>query len=681
MFKVIVRAMIALIAALMAAPVLATGALAASGTADGAAAIPELSPGALTEINLEWRAVAYAFTPEAGSVYDIYLFPADEGEVTASVELWHGDVQLAAGEGDMLLISQRLAAEETYTIRISGSGRVRLEVARHALSRCYDMPMELRADSDDYSKFIARAGDVHWYSVTAESELPIVLAGVTGEGGLHLSAQLFDDAGRLLAEATQTVGGAFLMDFHPQAQRTYYIRVSAGDGQTGLYNLMLRRSANGLLPDTLTLNRREITLEGRSTATLTAQISPAGASDVLFWESSDNTVVQVTQDGQLTGRRAGIAVVTAYGAGGVSARCRVEVKRVRVTGVDLIAEQINMNVGDDTALECFVLPENASDVRLSFEISQEGVVEIDKAGVLRATGEGSVRVTVRTSDGGFEDSVEVVVGPAVKRYRALLIGEQNYASTVAAVRPGSANSVSNIRSMLGELSYDGAKFQVETRLDASRDAVIAAIRSTFSSATAQDLSLFYITCHGYYEDGVTCFQMFDGSILTSAELERELRRIPGEIVVMIDCCGSGGAIGEASGTEDLLDGIVSVFSGNVGGAAFSGSKYKVLASAALEQDSYRISFNEEATETDMATVFARALCEATGWTIENMSRSAMRADVNYDGVVTLNELFTYIERRVRWYLDLTVSPSTQTNVYVQNVQVYPEGDTSAIFAR
>ena len=672
MYRQLLRAICTLAMALMLAPVFVTGALAMSEA-------QSLSAGALAEFDLDQGDVAYTFTPTANSVYDIYLFPMGEENPVARTELWQGDQRVASGEENLPAISVRLTAGVEYTVRIAGQGRGMLEVARHALSRCFAQPMALDAEADEYSKAIARQGDVHWYSLDAASDLPVVLVGVPADEGLQLEARLFNADGKLLAEATRTSGGAFLMDFEPREGGRYYLRVSSPNADTGMYGLAVRRSAIRELPEKLSLSQTEITLEGRSSQTLTAGISPAGACELLFWESSDPTVVAVNQSGALTGRRPGTAVVTAYAAGSVFARCRVEVKYVAATGINMITDTFNMNVGDDTALECFIEPENASERRMEFEVSPEGIVEITKNGVMRAVGEGTATITVKTHNGQFQDSAQVIVGPPVKRYRALLVGEQNYASTVAAVRPGSANSVTNIRSMLGELSYDGAKFQTNTLMDVSRDGVVAGIRSAFEGATEQDLSLFYITCHGYYDDGVTYLQMYDGSVFTAVELERELRKIPGTIVVMIDCCGSGGVIGKASGTEDILDGVLSVFQGNVGAPAISGSKYKVLASAALQQDSYGISFNESAVESDMATVFARALCEAAGWSIDRAGRNALRADINYDSSLTLNELFNYTSRRVNWYLEMTSSLSGDT--YVQNVQVYPKGDTSEIFRR
>ncbi len=195
------------------------------------------------------------------------------------------------------------------------------------------------------------------------------------------------------------------------------------------------------------------------------------------------------------------------------------------------------------------------------------------------------------------------------------------------------------------------------------------------------MSLFYITCHGYYAGGMTCLQMYDGSVLAAAELAQALRGLSGEVVVLIDCCGSGGAIGRASDTSDILRGVDAVFGGLVGPAALGGSRFRVLASAALEQDSYRLSFSADAAESGMATVFARALCDAGGWSLDAASRSAMRADADYDGAVTMNELCAYAARRVAWYLNLAGSQTGEPGRYVQSVQAWPEGDGLVVFRR
>ena len=165
-------------------------------------------------------------------------------------------------------------------------------------------------------------------------------------------------------------------------------------------------------------------------------------------------------------------------------------------------------------------------------------------------------------------------------------------------------------------------------------------------------------------------EIYGQGLTDSRALEIELAKIPGEIILMIDCCGSGGVLGEASDSSALLNGIGSAFSGAMSGSGTRSSKFKVIASARLDEDSHRIGFSEGT----MTTVFARALCDAAGWSVDRSAPSSMSADTNYNGEITLDELDSYLSRRVKWYLSLAGD-------YDQNVCVYPQGDNSVIFER
>ena len=635
-----------------------------------------LAVGEMVVVELDGGEAVYSFTAPSGSVYDVWLFPAEDAQPAVSARLWRGERLVAEGEGGMPALSLRLVAGRDYRLVLSGTGRIRLELARHALSRCFALPMLLKTGDEAYSKAFARQGDAHWYALDAEDALPVSLLGVPARSGLRLSAMLFDDSGRLLTEAIHTAAGACLLVFTPEPGRRYTIRLSAGEGATGLYALALAQLEGDTLPERVTLSRRTMEINGRERAQLEAQVAPTGAGGSLYWESSDTAVATVDEHGLVTGRGAGTAVITAYAPGGSSDYCAVTVRPVAVTEVALLSRRMTLNVGDDAAIECDVLPENATDPRLSYEAQPEGIVEIDERGVLRGLAEGTATVTVRALDGGSFDALTVQVNPAPRRWRALLVGEQNYASGVAAVRTGSVNSVSGLRSMLEHLSFGGARYQVSTLLDATRDEVLAGVTQAFSETGTRDMSLFYITCHGYYAGGMTCLQMYDGSVLTAAELARALRAVKGDVLVIIDCCGSGGVIGRASDTSDILRGIDGVFGGTLGPAPLATSRFRVLASAALEQESYRVSFGRKDAESGMSTVFARALCAAGGWDIGRATSSAPPADRNGDGRVTLNELYAYVSRQVMYYLNEAGKKNGAASpyAYVQSVQVWPEGD-------
>ena len=648
----------------------------ASGLGSGAVAASEtnpnrLEPGALTGVKLSGTVQEYAFTPSANGQYAVYLFPLEDG-AAASAELYQDGECIASVEGVLKVLSLRLNADGRYALRLTGSGAVLLEIARESLSRCFDQPLELD-DGEGYAKLIARGGDAHWYAVAANRDGAAILAAQSEESDLRLQAWLFDEGGRLIATSDGLESGACAMSAEFVSGGRYYVRVAAAGMDTGKYVLSVLRSAVTAQPESVRLSAEALTLQGRSRAVLRAETLPAGVCPLVFYTSTRPETAAIHADGSVRGKQPGTASVIAYAYGGVQAACEVTVERVAVEGVRLTAGSLSLTVGETAALTVTLSPENASERGVTFVTESDRVVSVDAEGTLTAVGEGTARVIAITADGGHTDMITVTVAPARRRYRALLVGEQNYASTVDSLRPGSILSVESVASLLKTASFEGEGFAVQTLLDAPRDEVIAGIREAFAGATESDVSLLYITCHGFYQAGMTFFVMADGSVLSAADLERELRSVPGQIVLLADCCGSGGLMAEAGSAGDILDGVTSVFQGSVGGASVHGSKYRVLASALLDQDSYRISFSGDGEE-GMATVFARALCDAAGWSIDRSARSSMNADADYDGEITLQELESYLSRRVMWYLNLAGG-------YVQTVRAYPEGDGTVIFAR
>ena len=298
---------------------------------------------------------------------------------------------------------------------------------------------------------------------------------------------------------------------------------------------------------------------------------------------------------------------------------------------------------------------------------------MSEGGELAALAPGSTTVTASDSTGEIRDSVEVTVLPAEHKYRALLVGEQRYPFGVNAERRGSENSVNALAGLLNSGRFERTRYEVRTEGDLSRAELIAAIREQFGAAVQGDTSLLYVTCHGNYTGGMSFLELSDGSTLSARDLERELRRVRGDVVVLIDCCGSGGAIGAASERVDFARGLTGAFSG----AAIRGSRYRVLCSAGLDEDSFRLAFNNDSGASVMTTVFARSLCDGAGWDIDRNSRGTMGADRNYDGAITLDELAEYMSGRVDWYLDLASELTGER--YRQGVHLYPEGDPFVLF--
>jgi len=275
------------------------------------------------------------------------------------------------------------------------------------------------------------------------------------------------------------------------------------------------------------------------------------------------------------------------------------------------------------------------------------------------------------SYGELMDELSVKVEEAPPRYRALMISEQNYLADVNTVRVGAVNTAYNLESLFSMASYDGEKCTTAVEVDLTAQEALEAIERAFAGAVEKDISILYISCHGYYANGMTMLQFVDGSEIAACDLEAALRKIPGTVVIIADCCDSGGLIGTYADMADISGGIITAFAGE--GAAFSSSKYKVLASAAVGQDSYRLGYSLDSSEA--ITVFAWALCDALGWDVDDQYRGPLSADADYDGRITLWEAYLYTDRRVMWYL------SRAGSQYVQDVQVYPAGDMFTLFER
>ena len=668
-----------LLAGIILASAVSAGAFAVS---EGTQSVTEIAVSSPVPVELLGEDAVFAFRPEANSVYGVYLFAPEDSAAWLSARLYRATGrQIAVGsaaEGAPCALTARLTAGERYTLVVSGAGRATMEIARETLGRCYDNPIRLDA-SGSYAKLIARAGDSHWYAFQAEDSVPATVGIVPEKDGLHTNAVLLNGSGKLLASSLALDEGACVVYARLTEGDTYYLRVEGGEAETGGYRLQVLFDArDASAPTEIHLDADALELENGGRRLLRASLEPAEAAETILWRSSDSTVAVVTAAGEVIAVGPGEAAVTATGFGGVQAVCAVTVQGVPMTGVRFAERELTLRVGETQRLAYSFEPVGAYTRDVTFAVADETLAAVDAGGALKALAEGTTEVTLSADDGAFADILSVTVTAAAPRCRALLVGEQLYRKDVNKVRTGAINTVENLNAMLGTYTLNDQTYEATMLLDVSAAETVQGIARAFAGAAPQDVSLFYITCHGYYQGGMSYLQFYDGSLLSAADLEHALRRVPGTVAVLIDCCGSGGFLGRASAPEDFNRGVVAAFSGRVGPGVLTGSKYKVLTSALLDEDSYRISFDENLTEGSMATVFARALADGAGWNITRGRRAAMRADLDMDRGLSLQELYQYTARRVTWYLRLAGGGRA---AYRQNVQIWPAGDPFTLFGR
>ncbi|MBK8807564.1 MAG: Ig-like domain-containing protein [Bacteroidales bacterium] len=157
--------------------------------------------------------------------------------------------------------------------------------------------------------------------------------------------------------------------------------------------------------------------------TLTATVSPTGASQSVTWSSSNSLIASVDANGKVTANAAGSAIITATttdGTSKVSNDCNVSVSAVSVTGVTLSPSSIIVDLaGSAVSLTATVGPENATNKAVTWSAAPTGIVNVSATSVSVASvapvAAGKTVITVRTEDGLYtaKCSVEVITKAAL----------------------------------------------------------------------------------------------------------------------------------------------------------------------------------------------------------------------------------------------------------------------------
>ena len=327
---------------------------------------------------------------------------------------------------------------------------------------------------------------------------------------------------------------------------------------------------------------------------------------------------------------------------------------------------------------------------LTWTSSKPAVASVDANGRVTAHKEGSAKITVKTHNGRkatFKVKVDgIYVNPNV-HYRALLVGQCNY--TYANDLPGDRD-VALMEKMLNSLrGPEGNTWTVNRQTDRNVNQIYSDIRWTFSGATNNDVSLFFISCHG---DDSTSYSYYgyqragalltpDGSRLSLHQLAAWLNDIPGKVIVLIDSCGSGAAIYpygsksagafEAFDPESFDEQVVEAFSGldkgvsapwdsNQGAFILTNKFYVMTASA----------YREYSWCTNKYSYFTKWLTDGV------KTKGKMPADGDKNKFLTLNELYNYIRSK-------SDKQTFRSNGYVyrQHTQVYPANSGFELFYR
>ena len=578
----------------------------------------------------------------AFSEKDVFAHACLDGEIIAS-----GTLPLSISVPEGALIRLTLSSDAPFTF----------EAMRATHGRNVFSAIEMTASMN---RTITRAQDVHYYTYTAKTDETVLFRTKTAiKKGVFAYLLAMSPTGEALAKTYVNSDSASSL-VHLNAGETCLLRVWAQGDETGAY-VLSSASVTGDTPRLLDDQEfAPITL-------VTGEWARIGISPDGFILTHDNeNVFTVTCDGIITGTGEGEGVLTIYDLFGNERILPVLVTRAAVTGVKFQDNQIDLHVGEFIYPAYTVLPPYAGNQSVIISSSDESILSVMPGGALKGMIPGTAVITITTAEGAFTDTASITVKEPEPVYRALTVGIATYENERE--RTGCINTT---QGMSDALSRSGDGYLTEMRLDLTKNELFMAIKETFSGASENDVSLFYINCHGGVTAGTAWLEMRYGSKVTAMELERELRKIPGTVIVIIDCCQSGAFLEGEMGESAFATKMISQFTGESGGKnAFAFQKYKLLVSSSESQNSYRISSSSPATEQNMSTVFARSLTEGLGWNLIKDKKGALKADIDNNRQISLHEAWLYTMKRTMSFLNKSTARQT--------VGVWPRGDTFII---
>lgn len=213
--------------------------------------------------------------------------------------------------------------------------------------------------------------------------------------------ELDSDAKVIIVDVTSGSFSAHLENLKPNTR--YYVWTFAVNKRDTFYGEIDTFVTDALPVTSIALDRTDLTLKKGDSATLTATISPEGASKEVTWRSTQESVVSVDQTGKVTGLKVGTATIQAK-AGDKIATCTVSVI-IPPESITMSQSVLTLEEGEQKKLYVTIVPENVSQ-SVTWESSDKDIANVNN-GWVTAINSGTCKVTAKC--GELSASCEVIV--------------------------------------------------------------------------------------------------------------------------------------------------------------------------------------------------------------------------------------------------------------------------------
>lgn len=169
----------------------------------------------------------------------------------------------------------------------------------------------------------------------------------------------------------------------------------------------------------------EVTLDAGSSKKITVTHTPSDLPAPSYvWETSDNSIFTVDNNGNITGLKVGEGTLTVKAPTlNLTASCKVKVTPVNATSISLSQQSVNLLLGSSLKLEATILPENTTNKSVLWKSGNETIATVANDGTVQAVG--VEKTTITASIGSLESSCEITVDPI--KVTGILLSKQNIA--------------------------------------------------------------------------------------------------------------------------------------------------------------------------------------------------------------------------------------------------------------
>lgn len=182
----------------------------------------------------------------------------------------------------------------------------------------------------------------------------------------------------------------------------FHARLEADKGYE-LYKLVENKES------LISLSETEITIIKDDVFQLNVDVDPVGENDVIVWESLDDEIATVNENGLVNAVYGGQTQIIAILQGTDNTDTCIVNVRMPVEDVILTPDHVNLSVGETKLLTAIVMPVLfLVDASVSWKSLNENIVTVNN-GLITAIADGETEIVVTTVSGEFTDTCKVTV--------------------------------------------------------------------------------------------------------------------------------------------------------------------------------------------------------------------------------------------------------------------------------